>query len=148
MSRCLSAPDATSLHHCLQKHSKYFTILSEIRALDTKRSVASLGKGDFLGITISFLSSRFSVFPALCWHSQSYASISHTLHTYHRKHISFGSLFLRQYIYISFFSFTSNVTCLPPFFNLNCFLNHSHNVCTLHDKDTKLTSLFLQMSPN
>ena len=28
MSRCLSAPDATSLHHCLQNHRQYFTILS------------------------------------------------------------------------------------------------------------------------
>ena len=28
MSRCLSALDATSLHHCLQNHRQYFTILS------------------------------------------------------------------------------------------------------------------------
>ena len=28
MSRCLSAPDATSLHHCLHNHRQYFTILS------------------------------------------------------------------------------------------------------------------------
>ena len=27
-SRCLSAPDATSLHHCLQNHYQYFTFLS------------------------------------------------------------------------------------------------------------------------
>ena len=27
MSRCLSAPDATSLHHCLQNHRHYFAIL-------------------------------------------------------------------------------------------------------------------------
>ena len=26
MSRCLSAPDATSLHHCLQNQRQYFTI--------------------------------------------------------------------------------------------------------------------------
>ena len=26
--RCLSVPDATSLHHCLQDHRQYFTILS------------------------------------------------------------------------------------------------------------------------
>ena len=25
---------------------------------------------------------------------------------------------------------------------------HCHNVCTIHDKDTKLTSVFLKMSPN
>ena len=28
MSRCLSVPDATSLHNCLQNHHQYFTILS------------------------------------------------------------------------------------------------------------------------
>ena len=28
MSRCLSAPDAISLHHCLQNHCQYYTILS------------------------------------------------------------------------------------------------------------------------
>ena len=28
MSRCLSAPDATFLNHCLQNHCQYFTILS------------------------------------------------------------------------------------------------------------------------
>ena len=27
MSRCMSAPDATSLHHCLQNHHLYFIIL-------------------------------------------------------------------------------------------------------------------------
>ena len=39
MSRILSAPDATSLHHCLQNDRQYFTILSLIQALDTKRLV-------------------------------------------------------------------------------------------------------------
>ena len=28
MSRCLSAPDATSVYHCLQNHRQYCTILS------------------------------------------------------------------------------------------------------------------------
>ena len=28
MTRCLSTPDATSPHHCLQNHRQYFTILS------------------------------------------------------------------------------------------------------------------------
>ena len=50
MSRCLSVPDATSLHHCLQNHHQHFTILSSIQALDTKRTVASLRKGDLLDI--------------------------------------------------------------------------------------------------
>ena len=27
LSRCLSAPDATSLHYCFQNHCQYFTIL-------------------------------------------------------------------------------------------------------------------------
>ena len=34
MSRCLSAPDAASLHHCLQNHRQYFNILRGIQALD------------------------------------------------------------------------------------------------------------------
>ena len=61
--RRLAVPDATSLHHCLQNHRQYFTILSWIQALDTRRPVAILGKGDFLGIAISFLSSKCSDFP-------------------------------------------------------------------------------------
>ena len=28
VSRCLSAPDATSLYHCLQNNYQYYTILS------------------------------------------------------------------------------------------------------------------------
>ena len=52
MSRCLSAPDATSLHHCLKNHHQYCTILCWIQALDTKRpgaTGASLVKGGLLG---------------------------------------------------------------------------------------------------
>ena len=30
MSRCLSAPHATSIHHYLQNHDQYFTIISEV----------------------------------------------------------------------------------------------------------------------
>ena len=37
-----SAPDATSLHHCLQNLRQYYTILNWIQALDTK---GPLGKG-------------------------------------------------------------------------------------------------------
>ena len=37
--RYLSAPDATSLHHCLQNHRQYYTILNGIQALDTKGPV-------------------------------------------------------------------------------------------------------------
>ena len=50
MSRCLSAPDATSLHHCLKNHQQNCTLLCSIQALDTKRPVASLVKGGLLGI--------------------------------------------------------------------------------------------------
>ena len=32
----LLMPDATFLHHCLQNHCQYCTILSWIQALDTK----------------------------------------------------------------------------------------------------------------
>ena len=46
-------PDATYIPASLpqlQNHRQYFTILSRIQALDTKRPVASLAKGDLLGI--------------------------------------------------------------------------------------------------
>ena len=38
-------PDATSLHHCLQNHNQYCTILSLIQALNTNRPVASIAEG-------------------------------------------------------------------------------------------------------
>ena len=48
---------------------------------------------------------------------------------------------------------TFSVTCLPPFLNLNvkykCYcLNYCHIISTIHDKDTKVTSVFLKLSPN
>ena len=52
------------------------------QALDTKRSVASLGKGDFLNITISFLSSKFSVFQlyvGMVSHMQALVTLSSTI---------------------------------------------------------------------
>ena len=68
-STCLSVPEATSLHHSLQNHRQYYTILSLIQALDTKRPVASLAKADLLG------------------HGQSYASIATPSSTVHNtKH--------------------------------------------------------------
>ena len=39
MSRCLAAPDGTSLHQCLQNHCQNFNILSFKSALDTNRPV-------------------------------------------------------------------------------------------------------------
>ena len=33
MSRCLSVPDATSIHHCLENHHQYCTILCWIQAV-------------------------------------------------------------------------------------------------------------------
>ena len=50
MSRWLSAPDATSLHHCLKNHHQYCAILCWIQALDTKRPIANFVKGGLLGI--------------------------------------------------------------------------------------------------
>ena len=38
-------PDATSLHHCLQNHHQYCTILSRIQAFGHSRPVASLAEG-------------------------------------------------------------------------------------------------------
>ena len=106
MSRYLSAPDATSLHHCLQNHRQYF-ILSWIQALDTKRPVASLGKGDLLGIChLLSIHGKCSTFPASWVHGQSHYCISHTLlnceqyqilRSLPQNHISFSCLFLRQW---------------------------------------------------
>ena len=46
IKRCLSAPDTTSLHHCLKNHFQYYTILNWIQALDILRGLLSaLGKG-------------------------------------------------------------------------------------------------------
>ena len=92
-SRCLSAPDATSLNHCLPKPRQYYTILSWIQALDTKAPIQP----------ISFLSSKCSASAASWGNGQSYTSISHslqqwiTLNTWiltNRNHISFSCLFL------------------------------------------------------
>ena len=65
--------DSTSLHHCLQKHRQYFTILSGIQALDTKRPVVSLVKGDLLGIChllsiqqVLYFSSFMRVWSVIC----------------------------------------------------------------------------------
>ena len=139
MSRCLSVPDATSLHHCLQNHRQYCTILSWIQALDTKRPVASLGKRDLLG-SMQVLATPSST-----------VNKTKNLEPYNRNHISFSCLFLRQWCrdvasgtdrhlditsglqvaqssslvsvlfshpYISYFHLLVNgfsVTCMPPF---------------------------------
>ena len=42
LSGCLSMPDATSLHHCLQNHHQYCSILSWIRALNINRLIVNL----------------------------------------------------------------------------------------------------------
>ena len=68
-------PDATFLHHCLQKHHQHCIILSRIQALDNNKSVASLAEM----LAISFLHSKCSTFPVAWVCGQSYASISHTL---------------------------------------------------------------------
>ena len=96
MSRCLSAPDATSLHHCLQSHHQYCTILSWIQALDTKRPVVNLGKGDFLGIchllSIQQVQCFYSLMGGMVSHMQVLVTPSSTVNNtkyldpYHRNH--------------------------------------------------------------
>ena len=44
LSGCLSMPDATSLHHCLQNHHQYCIILSWIRALNINRPIVNLAE--------------------------------------------------------------------------------------------------------
>ena len=68
MSRCLSAPDATSLHHCL-----YYLKLNS--GVGHKRPVER-------GFVTPFYTSivvLFQAFPASWGDNQSYASISHTI---------------------------------------------------------------------
>ena len=75
MSRCLSAPEATSLQYCFQNHLQYITILSLIQALDTKRPVARLAKGDLLDICHLLSIQQCSAFPASWGHGQSCATL-------------------------------------------------------------------------
>ena len=62
LSGCLSMPDATSLHHCLQNHHQYCIILQK--------------RGSKVYV-ISFLYSKCSTFKAAWVCGQSYGSISH-----------------------------------------------------------------------
>ena len=70
MSRCLSVPDATSLHHCLQNHSKYFK-----KKLDIKRPV----ERRFVTPYYSAMVVLFQAFPASWGNNQSYAGIRCTI---------------------------------------------------------------------
>ena len=85
MSRCLSAPDVTSLHHCLQNHNQYCTTLIWIQALDINRP-------DFLLLSIK----QMFIIVVL-------ATLSSTVHNgkyldlYHWRNISFSCLFMRQW---------------------------------------------------
>ena len=82
-------PDATFLHHCLQNHRQYFTILSWIQALDTRRP--------------KVLFQAFQLHGGIISHMLVLAKPSSTVHkikyldTYHWSHISFSCLFLRQW---------------------------------------------------
>ena len=93
MSRCLSVPDATSLHHCLQ----YFTYLKLNQALDTKRPVA-IPSPFFTASSVLFQLHR-----GMVSHIQVLPTTSSTVHnikcldTYYCKYISFSCLFLRQW---------------------------------------------------
>ena len=63
MSRCLSAPDATSLYHCLQNHRQYFT--SGIG--HTKKPVK---RGFVKYMPFPFYPASCSAFPASWEHGQ------------------------------------------------------------------------------
>ena len=72
MSRCLSAPDATSLYHCLQNHRQYFTISLQVEF--RRWTLRGLSKRDLLLLSIQQL-----CFSSFMGDNQSYASISHTI---------------------------------------------------------------------
>ena len=102
MSRCLSAPDATSLHHCLQNLRQYYTIFNWIQELDTKGCCQHWVRGFLRYMPSPFYSASvvlFQLHGGMVSHMQALAtpSCTHYLDTYHWKHISFGCLFLRQW---------------------------------------------------
>ena len=106
MSRCLSAPDDTSPHHCLQNHHQYCTILSWIQALDTKGPVANLVKGIVKYMPSPFYPASavlFQLHGGMVSHMQVSATLPSTVHNtkyldpYLRNHISFSCLFLKQW---------------------------------------------------
>ena len=63
-------PDATSLHHCLQKHHQYCI------ALNINRPVVNLAEAGVNVYVISFLYSKCSTFKAAWVCGQSCANIS------------------------------------------------------------------------
>ena len=94
MSTCLSATDATSLYHCLLKHRHYFTILSWIQALDTKRPVTT--PSPFYPASVVL----FQLHGGIVNHMQVFPTPSSTVHNtkyLDPYHISFSCLFLRQW---------------------------------------------------
>ena len=81
--RCLSAPDATSLHHCFQNHRQCYTILNCIQALDTKGPVEPWVKGFLRYMPSPFYSASvvlFQLHGGTVSHMQALAIPSSTVH--------------------------------------------------------------------
>ena len=102
MARFLSVPDATSLHHCLQNHCQYFTILCWIQQLDSR----GLSKRGFVSPFYIAIVKYFHAFPAswgIISHLLVLATQSWTVHNtkyldpYHWSHINYICLFWRPW---------------------------------------------------
>ena len=104
--------------------SSIFSIESWIQALDTKRPVASLAKGDLLGICHLLFSASvvlFQLHGGMVSHMQVLATPSSTVHNtkyldpYHWKHISFScSACMRERVTVVTLSVCLSV-CVPLF---------------------------------
>ena len=106
MSRCLSVPDATSLHRCLQSNHQYCTILSLNSAVGHLEACSQPWEMGFLRCMPSPFYPEsvvlFQLHGGMVSHMQVLATPSSTVNNtkyldpYHRNHISFSCLFLRQ----------------------------------------------------
>ena len=101
LSGCLSMPDATSLHHCLQNHHQYCIILSWIRAFNIKSTLQKRGCKVYV---ISFLSSvvLLKLHGCVVSHMQVLATALLSVHNDYAgplqlKEFNFSYLFLRQW---------------------------------------------------
>ena len=128
-----------------------FLLLMWIQVLDTKRPVER-------GFVTHFLYSNCSAFPgfsSFMGDNQSYVSIrivgswSSSLvsvlfrETFSHPYISFFHLLVNSFPLLVCFHFYLNIGTVASIITWNC-----HNVCTVQDKYTKLTSVFLKISPN
>ena len=79
IKRCLSAPDATSLHHCLKNHLQYYSYYLKLnRALDIKSQpwVKGFMPSPFYSASIVL----FQLHGGMVSHNEALATPSSTIH--------------------------------------------------------------------